>query len=100
MGYEKITFKLENFLISPYGIYFSVPETSGEFYWFNGKVGFPKILAVGFCAEFGKNQLDVLYGVGNFRALNDDDDILGKAAGYIVFAEYQYKVEVKNFSFA
>ena len=31
-GYEKITFKLENFLISPYGIYFSVPETSGEFY--------------------------------------------------------------------
>ena len=95
-GYEKITFKLENFLISPYGIYFSVPETSGEFYWFNGKIGSPKVWAAGLCAEFGNNQFDIMYGAMKLKALNDNEEPLGKADGSIVFAEYQYEVGVRN----
>lgn len=64
--------------ISPYLIYGKIPETEGKFYWFNGKVGVPKIFGTGIEVKSHKNQFVGRYGNAKISALNNDDDVLGE----------------------
>lgn len=79
LGYfQQFGVKFGKVEISPYLIYGKIPETVGKFYWFNGKVGVPKIFGTGIEVKSHKNQFVGRYGNAKISALNNDDDVLGE----------------------
>ena len=79
LGYfQQFGVKFGKVEISPYLIYGKIPETEGKFYWFNGKVGVPKIFGTGIEVKSHKNQFVGSYGNAKISALNNDDDVLGE----------------------
>lgn len=98
--FQGFSFNVKESKISPFIQYVNLPSTSGEFYWFNGEIGIPKVWSVGIKGNFRNHQVDCLYSSAKINALNDTNDSLGNIFAKNIIAKYEYLFKFEQFLFS
>lgn len=87
--FQKIEYKISNFNVSPYFYFSNNSKTSGEFYWFNGKVGIPLFCYEGISLEYKNNIFNTFFVFGKVNALNEKTELLGNGSCKNIFVNYK-----------
>lgn len=97
--FQKIDYRISNFILSPY-IYFSNnSNTSGEFYWFNGKIGIPLFCYGGINFKYKKNVFNTSFVYGKINALNEKNELLGNGICNNIYINYKRTFCLEKISF-
>lgn len=91
---------INDFTISPYFQYLTLPTTLGEFYWFNGEFGIPNLFSTGIIGNLKNHQINFLYTSANINALNDTNEDLGNILAKNFFTKYKYCFDFKQIKFS